>query len=109
MSLPKIIGSGLAAVHITIFFAFVVYLHLSTDGQSRLLWALWLPIDFPVSQIVTWGFDSVSAEQAMGGVIRTWLPYFVHGVLGTVWWFFVPTIITNLFSKIFGRATLRQR
>lgn len=108
MSLSKRIGAGLSVAHVVIFIVFVIYLNFSTDGQSRLLWVLWLPLDFPVSLIVTWGFELVSSEQPIGGFIRMWLPYFVHGVLGAIWWFFVPTIIAGLFNKLFGSGNSKN-
>jgi hypothetical protein len=100
MSLTKKFGVGFALIHLLLFFLFVLYLYLSTEGQARLLWALWLPIDFPVSLIVIVGFDLIPSDGHFGGFIRTWLPYFVHGVLGTIWWFFIPVLLGNAFKLL---------
>ena len=62
MRLSRKIGIGLAVVHSLAFLLFVLYLNTSSDGQVRLLWALWLPIDFPVSLLVTTGFDVLSSD-----------------------------------------------
>jgi len=104
MSISKTIGISLAIIHICAFILFVLYLHFGTDdGQARLLWALWLPIDFPVSMIVPFGFKLISSASPFGLEIRTWLPYFVHGVLGPIWWYFIPRIIGYIFIKIFPK------
>ena len=74
-----------------------MYLHSSTDGQVRLLWAIWLPIDFPISYIVILGLEP-TLSSTWGAGLQTWLPYLVHGVFGTVWWFYVPRIIAGFFT-----------
>lgn len=99
MSLAKRFGAGFAVIHLTAFILFIIYLHLSIDGQVRLLWTIWLPVDFPVSLLVAAGFDVIPPNDQMGSLIRTWLPYFVHGVLGTTWWFFVPIFVGAIFSR----------
>src|SRR3990172_653594 len=99
MSLSKRFGIGFAFIHLAAFILFVIYLHLSTDRQSRLLWALRLPVDFPVSLLVTMGFDVIPPNDQIGSQVRTWLPYFVHGILGTTWWFFVPVLVGAIFSR----------
>lgn len=100
MPLSKKFGVVLAIVHLLVFIIFVTLISLSSEGQMRLLWAIWLPIDFPVSLLVIWGFDFIPIESSVGSFIRTWLPYFVHGILGTMWWYFIPIIIGKLFSKV---------
>lgn len=104
MSLANKIGVGLAAVHLVAFVLFVLYLHVSTEGQARLLWALWLPLDFPVSLVVITGFDLISPDSQLGSFVRMWLPYFVHGILGTIWWFFIPVVIGSIVSKLLKKV-----
>ena len=100
MSLAKKIGVGFAAVHLVAFVLFALYLYLATEGQARLLWTLWLPLDFPVSLVVIKGFDLFSPDSQIGSFVRMWLPYFVHGVLGAIWWFFIPVVIGSIFNKL---------
>jgi hypothetical protein len=89
------LGLLLSAIHFFLFIAFAAYLKYGIDdGQLRLLWAIWLPIDFPVSILVTKGLSVTQSE-----LLRFWFPYFVHGLLGTVWWFFIPKIITAVFDQ----------
>ena len=107
MSVAKKVGVVFAAVHIIVFVLFVAYMFTSSEGQARLLWALWLPLDFPVSLFVTMGFDHLSPSSQYGGLARTWLPYFVHGLLGPIWWFFIPIILANIFNKLFSASHSR--
>ena len=99
MSFAKKIGVGLAAVHLVGFILFTLYLHSSSEGQAPLLWALWLPLDFPVSLIVIKGFDLIPPDSQLGSFLTKWLPYFVHGLLGTIWWFFIPVLISSIFNR----------
>jgi len=94
MTRQGLMGSFLAAIHLIVFFWFIYYLsELSgRDGQSQLLWIYWLVIDFPVSLIVILLFAV--------DVTSHYMLYFVHGILGTIWWFFVPTVLHNGFMRI---------
>ena len=109
ISVAKKIGVVFAAVHIIVFVFFVGYLFTSSEGQDRLLWALWLPLDFPVSLFVTIGFDHISPSSQYGGLVRTWLPYIVHGLLGPIWWFFIPVILANIFNRLLSKSSGRRR
>ena len=108
MSLAKKIGIGFAVSHLAAFILFALYLHLSSEGQARLLWALWLPLDFPISLAVTKGYDLISADSQPGRFVRTWLPYFVHGVLGTIWWLFIPIAIGGTFNKLLNPGRMKS-
>ncbi len=104
MSTTKLIGTVLAAVHLLAFLTFVLFLHQSDDGQTILLWALWLPVDFPVSLTVLAGFELLPSDDGIGSMMRRALPYFVHGALGTIWWYFLPFLIAAVFKKITGNV-----
>ena len=109
MSVAKKLGVVFAAVHIIVFVLFVAYLFTSGEGQDRLLWALWLPLDFPVSLFVTMGFDHISPSSQFGVLVRTWLPYIVHGLLGPIWWFFIPMILANIFNRLLSKSSGHRR
>jgi len=100
MPTSKFIGVVLAIAHLLAFLVFVVYLNRTSDGQAVLLWAVWLPVDFPISLIVQAGFELLPSDGAIGSTLRRSLPYFVHGVLGTIWWFFLPRLVATVFKKI---------
>ena len=100
----KSFAKGIALVHVALFVLFVLYLQFGTsDGQSRLLWTIWLPIDFPVSLITIAGLDLVQGDSELVSTFRRVLPFFVHGFLGPVWWYFLVMLIGRLFSRL-GRS-----
>lgn len=86
-------GLVLAAIHLVSFIGYVFYVAsvAQRDGQAQLLWILWLIIDFPVSLLIFAakgiGFTSVKVI------------YFIHGFLGTIWWYFLPSIIFKFSLK----------
>ena len=87
------IGLLLAASHLIVFIWFLYYLNdlSARDGQGPLLWVYWLVIDFPVSLLVILLFAvDVTSHYVM---------YIVHGVLGTLWWFYLPTVLCKGFKK----------
>jgi hypothetical protein len=107
--MSKKIGYMAATIHVFLFICFVFYINFGTkDGQSRLLWALWLPIDFPISLIVLKGFHLISGESNYMSQIRIWLPWFVHGILGPIWWFYLCRFIGKLFSLVTGHKPERH-
>jgi hypothetical protein len=94
------LGLLLAAIHLIMFFWFLYYLNdlLSRDGQGPLLWVYWLVIDFPVSLLVILLFAV--------DITSHYMLYFVHGILGTIWWFYLPTVLYKGFKKA---SSLMQR
>ena len=91
---PGKIGLLFAAIHLIVFLWFLSYLgDLSgRDGQGPLLWVYWLVIDFPVSLLVILLFAA--------DVTSHYVMYIVHGILGTIWWYYLPTVLYKGFKKI---------
>jgi hypothetical protein len=96
MKRPKInfLGSILASIHVLVFVYFFVFIDVMSAGkeQAQLLWIYWLVIDFPVSILqililISGGFSKLSI------VIN-------HGLIGTLWWYFVPATIKFLIRYI---------
>lgn len=93
MNTLKKIGLLFSLIHLAAFFGFLYYLaDLSgRDGQGPFLWVYWLVLDFPVSILVVLLFAlDITSHYVM---------YIVHGVLGTVWWFYLPTVAYEIIVK----------
>ena len=58
---------------------------------------LFLVMDFPVSLLVWYGYDFFPEN---ANAIRFYLPYFVHGILGTLWWYYFPRGLAHLIKKM---------
>lgn len=101
-TIPLRIAAALATLHLLAIIAFAIHVHQSNESQEILLWTLWTPIDFPISMFVPWGLEVLPSGSEWSSTFRLVLPYFVHGVLGTMWWFFLPFIFSWLFRKILG-------
>jgi hypothetical protein len=93
------LGLKFAAAHLgaVIFSAF-----LAQQGQGWAgiyVWPVWFLIDLPWS-ILYWplalpSIDSWIEELRSQYTVLSWLlysPYLIHGIIGTVWWAFVPKI-----------------
>lgn len=86
MDVVKKNSIGFALFHATVFAGFFIFMHGQTDvAQHQLYWIFWLIIDFPISLIVVLAFTLGAGDNQ--------LLYFVHGVLGTVWWYFLPKVL----------------
>ena len=96
----RIIGAVLAVSHLLAFLAFIAYLHQSQDGQAILLWTIWIPVDFPVSLTTLAGFELLPSDGSFGSALRRALPYLVHGLLGTLWWYFLPFLAKAAYDKV---------
>jgi hypothetical protein len=99
--MSKSLAKWAALIHIGLFVLFVVYLQFGTDdGQSRLLWTIWLPIDFPVSMITLLGLDLTQGGSELMSAFRRFLPFFVHGILGPIWWYFLVSFVGKMLGKL---------
>lgn len=98
-NLAKKIGLHLMIIHFFVFVAFVVFIELSSEAQIRLLLSVWLIIDFPVSFLTLLAFEIVSGNSPINEKILYYMPYFIHGVLGSLWWYFLPRIMGYLFRR----------
>ena len=110
MTKPVKIGLFFALTHFVIFLAFAIYMKVTPDdGQLVLLWGLWFVPDLPVSFL--WGgvflflpeadtslqtFMATSEDSSLLDIFNTTnLAYFIHGILGTIWWFYMVKWITE--------------
>jgi len=86
------IGLALGSLHLAAFLFLVAYIHHSSDPQAALLWALFSITDFPLSLLY---YFHVPSQEGYSGFARfLYLPYLIHGLLGTIWWYFLPRLVT---------------
>jgi len=91
----------IAGCHFTAFLLLAAYIQLSGNSWAGILWVIFAAIDFPVSLAYlldagTWYpqwfnnlGDSMLAQIA-------YLPHFIHGFLGTIWWYLLPKIFATV-------------
>jgi hypothetical protein len=70
---------GLVAfiIHSIVFLVFSYDQLTSGEAQSRLLWTLWLPIDFPISLLTIFGLNYIPAVDMKGLLIGGHLLFMV--------------------------------
>ena len=101
LNLSKSIGLLFAIVHFFLFILFIGYMHiLVEDGQAQLLWIIFLVVDFPVSLVTLLAYKLLPHGTEIANIARFITPYIVHGIIGSMWWYFLPQIISYFFKKI---------
>ena len=92
----RMIGLSLAFLHLVGVVLMVFCINRSPDPQAPMLWAVFAIIDFPISLI--YFLAPVLHDTLPQGVHESWvgqvlyLPYLVHGILGTIWWYLLPRL-----------------
>jgi len=80
---------GFAIFHLLAFISFLIFLQTQTGvAQYQFYWIFWLIADFPVSLL----FFAASKL----GVVSYAFMLLLHGVLGTVWWYFLPVVLVAI-------------
>jgi hypothetical protein len=86
---------AIAVTHLVLVALTAAYISASADGQAPLLWLFWYPIDLPISLVYSL---PNTVLDAIGDAM--YLPYLVHGVLGTVWWYALSAAAIRLIVRL---------
>ncbi|MEN0038379.1 MAG: hypothetical protein AAGC78_14980 [Cellvibrio sp.] len=84
----------MAGLHLLIIFVTLPLGSFNEGWNFIFVWGFWFLIDLPVSILNFVLFDSLHTLEKKHSSLK-WLlypPYFIHGVLGTIWWFYLPRI-----------------
>ncbi|WP_444896927.1 hypothetical protein [Microbulbifer sp. SSSA005] len=95
----------LAVIHLVSVFIMGYLIVNSSDGSAVMAWLLYLTIDFPVG----WGMvplayvvEALNFVDSIGSngeysiyrdIPNFWYPAIYIGVVGTVWWYYLPQLI----------------
>jgi hypothetical protein len=91
----------LALAHLFLFIGTLIYTLAAQDSEASMIWYFFYFIDFPVSLLYLLGQVLYIAN---GIPVLEWMlypPYVIHGILGTVWWFYVGRFALKLLLKLF--------
>ena len=88
---------------------FVLYaIVFATEQDWPMYWAIFLPIDFPYSLLVTVGQGvlphHIALREPFGDVPNFILPFIILGIGGTIWWFFLPQWILRAALTLLRRV-----
>ena len=102
----KRIGMVLAILHLGALAAFLTYIHSNAAerSQAAFYWLVWFPVDFPwslLNLLPRWvmldGVDGVLGIPRYS-LVEYWY-IVVHGVAGTVWWYYLPRLATAILRR----------
>lgn len=87
------IGLTFAIFHLLCFILFFIYVNILNSGkeQIQLLWIYWILLDFPASLVLILSFILNETSP--------YVIYFTHGILGTIWWYYLPTVFIVIINK----------
>jgi hypothetical protein len=96
-SMASRVGAIAACVHLVAFIVTLLQIARSSDGQASLAWMKWwwLVVDFPFTLLHLVSREAYSNWlNTLGGVFgqMLYLPHLIHGVFGTIWWYFLPRV-----------------
>ena len=105
------LGICLAVSHFAAVVATITWLHFNDDGQGVLVWIYWQVPDFPVGLAIipllhfdpAW-LENLFPDNPFLASVVTDQFHFVHGILGTLWWGFLPRVFMSKRSGGLFRA-----
>lgn len=99
------LGVILCMVHLLISWWVIINIARSQpDAQWQLIWLFFLPFDFPFSLIVLFSglIFSVGSIKGLPYPISEFnsfiVPTFIHGIVGPLWYFLLPVLISHYVS-----------
>ena len=105
----KKIGLLCGSIHLFLALAVVGYVNHAKEPQAPLVWGGFAIVDFPISLIY---FFAPEYSRFLQTLDDSWLarllylPHVVHIFLGTVWWYFLPRLVTpKRLGGIWGKRT----
>jgi hypothetical protein len=100
-----------ALLHLLGVLATAWYVAESTDGQAPMVWFFWGIVDLPWSVAYVlfghgytiWAQAHYSGHPVLAQLL--YLPHWLHGIVGTVWWYFLILWVGKLVNRVRARAT----
>jgi hypothetical protein len=111
IGLPQTVGLALAAVHVCIVLYLVYCILFAGEPAWLMYWTLLLIVDFPASLLymgvakVLFRVSSSSPNRRCPRALdlhNFLLPLTLLGAVGTIYWFYLPTVVAITYSKLFG-------
>lgn len=99
-------GCILCILHLVV--SWYVILNLAwqePDAQWQLIWIFFIPFDFPFSLLsffANWLFPAFYFDQLnypIGDLTGFIIPAFLHGIIGPIWYFFLPLLVKKAFLR----------
>lgn len=103
----KRVGIIAGCFHFAGFLATAIYVISFHNPQAGVAWIYWYYIDFPISLVYaipnTYYYKLIEMLGDSFLAQLVYLPHFTHGLLGTIWWYFLPRLfLPKRFGGIWG-------
>ncbi|MCH6259394.1 hypothetical protein MLD52_22760 [Puniceicoccaceae bacterium K14] len=95
-----ILGSSFLAVH-TVVLAFCFFYSQNSREEAPMIWLILVLGDFPASAGMFLPFLDIQGNYNWNNV---YLPAIYFGLIGSVWWFFLPAIVTKVYSRFKNKS-----
>ncbi len=111
----KKIGIILGILHLSLVIFIISNILSGKEPDWPMYWLLLIPFDLPVlllQYMTHWMIEPIFSllsskftdTSPLSSSGNFWIPLFYFGLLGTVMWYFIPTVITKVINK-FNKRT----
>lgn len=106
------IGLLLALVHVLYSFIFILRIsRYAFDAQWQLMWIVPFIVDLPISLLELFFLAVIPdinigfLQYPLGSLKEFIFPALFHGIIGTLWYFYIPSIIIKVFNILKNNPT----
>jgi hypothetical protein len=111
----KTIGMILGTLHLSLVIFLVSSILSGIEPDWPMYWLLLIPFDLPIlllQYLTSWIIEPIFSMLAsnfadsspLSSSVNFWMPLFYFGLLGTVMWYFIPTVIIKVMNKLNKRT-----
>jgi hypothetical protein len=112
MKTRSVVGLVLATLHGALVVYVVKLIVSGIEPDWPMYWMIFIHIDFPFSllaMVIGGLLEWISPDKLLwfspdtsplNDVVNFWIPLFVFGVLGTLWWAILPSLLTSAYKKL---------
>lgn len=110
----KKLGAICALVHLISVVLVGYIMATSTDPHASTLWLHYFIVDYPIaiglwplSFVVVghgWTLNAATQGSILNSIGNFWMPALYLGIVGTIWWYFLPRLIGKLIRWVKGAS-----